>query len=92
MHAKHVIRKQKKVNLPTGGRPDDFYKNPEAYGGKNTLIKVDETHIDQLYQDLLPSRLFQFGTDESVALASKLYLGAEVQLLLLQTHGLCGEP
>jgi hypothetical protein len=76
-NAVHRIRKQKKVLLLTGGRIEDFYNNPEAWGGKDMLISVDQDDVNRLLNRLLtehtPQRLFQFGTDESDALATELF-------------------
>ncbi|KAF8519694.1 hypothetical protein JB92DRAFT_3112223 [Gautieria morchelliformis] len=69
----HRVRRQDHVLLPTGGRVEDFYNNPEKYGGENILIPVDEDTISQLLAEHVPQRLFQFGTDESHALATELF-------------------
>ncbi|KAF8504932.1 hypothetical protein JB92DRAFT_3145648 [Gautieria morchelliformis] len=69
----HRVRRQDHVLLPTGGRVEDFYNNPEKYGGEDMLIPVDEDTISRLLTEHVPERLFQFGTDESHALATELF-------------------
>ncbi|KAF8508002.1 hypothetical protein JB92DRAFT_3098153 [Gautieria morchelliformis] len=60
----HRVRRQDHVLLPTGGHVEDFYNNPEKY---------DEDTISRLLAEHIPQRLFQFGTDESHALATELF-------------------
>ena len=47
----HRIRKQNDVALPSGGRPDEFYNNPQLYGGDQCLIPVDRHEVDELLAD-----------------------------------------
>ncbi|KAK6992022.1 hypothetical protein R3P38DRAFT_2571554 [Favolaschia claudopus] len=47
----HRIRKQKEKVLPSGGSPNQFYANPEKYGGKDSLIKVPAEEIDELLDE-----------------------------------------
>ncbi|KAJ7443041.1 hypothetical protein B0H11DRAFT_2251105 [Mycena galericulata] len=44
----HRVRKQTDKILPSGGSPDQFYKNPTAYGGESSLIPVDMQVLDEL--------------------------------------------
>ncbi|KZP22478.1 hypothetical protein FIBSPDRAFT_1017748 [Athelia psychrophila] len=44
----HRIRRQSAKLLPSGGRPDHFYENPQLYGGEPCLIPVDTEIIDGL--------------------------------------------
>lgn len=44
----HRVRRQADKVLPSGGTPDEFYKNPTAYGGKHCLVTVDMDVLDQL--------------------------------------------
>ncbi|EPQ49861.1 hypothetical protein GLOTRDRAFT_51480 [Gloeophyllum trabeum ATCC 11539] len=70
----HHIRKQRKVRLPTGGKPQDFYDHPEDYGGRKQLIQIpDMSLVDRLLAEYTPEKLFQFGSDETVALAEQLF-------------------
>ncbi|KAK7001070.1 hypothetical protein R3P38DRAFT_2559293 [Favolaschia claudopus] len=47
----HRIRKQKEKLLPSGGSPNQFYANPQKYGGKDCLIKVPAEEIDELLDE-----------------------------------------
>ena len=72
--ATYRIRKQPKIHLPSGGRPIDFYEQPEKYGGKDMLIRIpDPTAIDRLIAEHTQPDIFQFGSDEIVDLAQRLY-------------------
>ncbi|KAJ7182577.1 hypothetical protein C8R43DRAFT_868246 [Mycena crocata] len=70
---RHFVCKQKNSLLPTGGRHSDFYAHPEKWGGTDQLIPVDVTVIDTLIEKYTPPKLFQFGSDEMVALCEALY-------------------
>jgi hypothetical protein len=48
----HCICKQNDVVLPSNGRPDEFYNNPQLYGGDQCLIPVDPLEVDELLADL----------------------------------------
>ncbi|KAF8532126.1 hypothetical protein JB92DRAFT_3262896 [Gautieria morchelliformis] len=72
-NAVHKVHKQARVILPTGGRIEDFYNNPEKWGGKEMLVPVDEEVIERLLLEHTPQRLFQFGTDEGNRLAQALF-------------------
>ena len=46
----HRVRKQKDTALPSGGRPDQFYYNPEMYGGDHCLLAINRDDIDNLLE------------------------------------------
>lgn len=76
----HTIRKQSDRALPSGGRPDHFYNNPERYGGDNCLINVDLNEIDDLLAD----------SEDGV---SKLrYVDAEIEPLIKEAYLDVGSP
>ncbi|KAF8512925.1 hypothetical protein JB92DRAFT_3168856 [Gautieria morchelliformis] len=72
-NAVHKVRKQARVILPTRGQIEDFYNNPEKWGGKEMLVPVDEDVIERLLLEHTPQRLFQFSTDEGNTLAQALF-------------------
>ncbi|KAK7051281.1 hypothetical protein VNI00_004781 [Paramarasmius palmivorus] len=47
------IRKQSSKNLPSGGKPVDFYSDPGRWGGEPCGISVDMDVVDQLLQKAL---------------------------------------
>ncbi|GJJ16213.1 hypothetical protein Clacol_010509 [Clathrus columnatus] len=70
----HRVRLQRKVLLPTGGTPHDFYTNPEKFRGTNLLIKIqDMTMVDLLLEEHSSERFLQFGDEKSVPLFEELY-------------------
>ena len=74
-NSRHHVRFQKNRLLPTGGTHGNFYRHPERWGGRDQLVPVDLTVVDSLIEKHMPPRLFQFGTDEMVALCESLYAG-----------------
>lgn len=73
---KHRIRKQKKIHIPSGGRPHDFFHKPHKWGGKTQFISIpddDLWFIDKLIEKHANLSVLQFGTDDIAALALKLY-------------------
>ncbi|KAJ7216981.1 hypothetical protein GGX14DRAFT_601649 [Mycena pura] len=74
----HHIRRQKKSLLPTGGRPKDFYEDPQTWGGQKQLIPVDMALVDKLIAEHTPADLFQFTSNaEMEALCRDLYAALE---------------
>ncbi|TFY53216.1 hypothetical protein EVG20_g10219 [Dentipellis fragilis] len=69
----HKIRYQCRVTMPTGGRPEDFYRRPQKWHGHDLLIPIPADTIDRLVAEHVRPELFQFGTDEIVNLSSYLY-------------------
>jgi hypothetical protein len=59
-HANHRIRKQRGRLLPTGGRPSQFYDNPEQWGGSPCLIPIPKEDIARLVAQYVPHNLFVF--------------------------------
>jgi hypothetical protein len=59
-HANHKIHKQKGRLLPTGGRPSQFYDNPEQWGGSPCLIPIPKEDIARLVAQYVPHDLFVF--------------------------------
>jgi hypothetical protein len=59
-HADHKIRKQNNRLLPSGGRPRQFYENPERYNGMNSLIAIPSEDIQSLISQFVPADLFYF--------------------------------
>ncbi|KAJ7439477.1 hypothetical protein FB451DRAFT_1301899 [Mycena latifolia] len=72
-NARHHVRYQRGKLLPTGGRIGEFYSHPEKWGGRDQLVPVDIAVVDRLIEQYTPPDLFQFGTDEMVALCEDLY-------------------
>ncbi|KAJ7863354.1 hypothetical protein B0H14DRAFT_3444217 [Mycena olivaceomarginata] len=72
-NSRHRVRFQRNKLLPTGGTHGEFYKHPERWGGRDQLVPVDVAVVDRLIEMHTPPRLFQFGTDEMVALCEGLY-------------------
>ncbi|KZV93195.1 hypothetical protein EXIGLDRAFT_674296 [Exidia glandulosa HHB12029] len=69
----HRIRSQKS-NLPSGARPTDIYNNPEKYGGIRSCSKsLDSNWTKEIVERYVPSDIFQFGTDEEVAVLDAVY-------------------
>ncbi|CAG8511907.1 3469_t:CDS:2 [Acaulospora colombiana] len=58
--ANHKIRYQEESNLPTGGRPEQFYKHPERWAGVPCLIPVTPEVIADLVQQYVPENIFHF--------------------------------
>ncbi|KZV99427.1 hypothetical protein EXIGLDRAFT_605785, partial [Exidia glandulosa HHB12029] len=58
------IRKQDEMNLPSGGRPDDFYFSPEDWGGVDCLVPVPDDVLDALIEEFTPPDLFTFGSPD----------------------------
>ena len=61
----HRVRKQAKKSLPSGGRPDRFYSNPEEYNGEECLIKVDIDMVEQLLQESEDGKEKMWFTDHN---------------------------
>jgi len=59
--------------MPTGGRPRDFYQKPWKFNGTNLLIPIPGPDIDRIVAQHCRTDLTQFGSDEMVHLAEKLY-------------------
>ncbi|KAJ3506413.1 hypothetical protein NLJ89_g6882 [Agrocybe chaxingu] len=70
----HRVRYQKKVLLPSGGRREDFYKQPWKWGGEDQLIKVPTEDVDRLLDEFDDPASIQFGTDEMVTTCEKAFI------------------
>ncbi|KAG6807536.1 hypothetical protein H0H92_007153, partial [Tricholoma furcatifolium] len=71
--AYHTIRKQKKSQLPTGGRPIDFYKHPERWSLADCIVKVPDEDMDRLIAEHVDHGALQFGNDETVGHCKALW-------------------
>lgn len=82
----HRIRKQIEIALPSGGRPDEFYKNPQVYGGENCLVPVDMNEVDDLLEasDDGVSRL-QYVDEDFEPLATEAYTSIGMPEITLTT-------
>lgn len=69
----HRVRKQKKSLLPTGGHHINFYTRPEDWAGSNQLIDISSNDVDRLLAEYDHPELFQFGSNEMVALCERLF-------------------
>ncbi|GJJ14738.1 hypothetical protein Clacol_009005 [Clathrus columnatus] len=86
--AHHQIRLQRKVLLPTGGTPYNFYHAPWRYQGENMLIKIPESQMsefDEVCEENAAEKFLQFGDDESVLLFEALYTDLRAPKLTLTT-------
>ncbi|KAG6846741.1 hypothetical protein H0H93_012164, partial [Arthromyces matolae] len=71
--AHHTIRKQPKAQLPTGGRPLDFYKRPKKWNLEDCLIKVPADDLDRLIAEHVDHEALQFGSNETIAFCEGLW-------------------
>ncbi|KAJ2925354.1 hypothetical protein H1R20_g11768, partial [Candolleomyces eurysporus] len=69
----HYIRKQKKIFLPSGGRPIDFWSRPHNYKGTNQLIRIPKPEIDRLITEYADPTCLQFGDSETIAVFSAIW-------------------
>lgn len=84
-HNAHRIRKQKKINLPSGASHNDLYDFPENYGMTDLLIPMDQDTIDMLVEEYCPRDVFQFLPDEKEAIMQGLHERAGTPALTIRT-------
>ena len=53
----------------------DFYNNPENYGGKDRLIRIEPNIIESLLTQYDRPDLLLFGTKETDSVCGKIYEG-----------------
>ncbi|KZV89590.1 hypothetical protein EXIGLDRAFT_771644 [Exidia glandulosa HHB12029] len=70
---KQKIARSKKTLLPTGVTPYELATNPERWGGQNMLTPLPKETIDRLVRDYCKPDVFQFGTDEEVAVYKDVF-------------------
>ncbi|KZT50872.1 hypothetical protein CALCODRAFT_423369, partial [Calocera cornea HHB12733] len=68
------IRRQRRVHLPTGDSPDEFWFHPEEWDMEDCLIAVPPEYTDQLIAEFSPQGLFQFVSDEMELACAELYV------------------
>jgi len=70
----HHIRHQSDKIMPSGGRPDDFYRRPEEHGGQPCLIRVDLEEVDRLLEASEEGLyLMRYVDEEFDVVARRLY-------------------
>ncbi|KAF8152977.1 hypothetical protein B0H34DRAFT_754101 [Crassisporium funariophilum] len=82
----HRIRPQKAKNLPSGGTPNEFYKNPDRWGGVSCLIPVDGQVLDQLIEGCEEGRRLMRHVDEDFEkIADQAYIAIGEPQITLQS-------
>ncbi|KAJ2913413.1 hypothetical protein MD484_g7001, partial [Candolleomyces efflorescens] len=69
----HYIRKQRKIFLPSGGRPIDFWSRPSNYGGTDQLISIPEPEIDRLIAEFADPTCLSFGDADTVSVFDTIW-------------------
>lgn len=64
----HKVRKQKKIFLPSGGRPIDFWQNPQKWKGQDQLIQIPPHDIDRLIAEYADPTCLLFGEDAIISI------------------------
>ncbi|KZV94394.1 hypothetical protein EXIGLDRAFT_708816 [Exidia glandulosa HHB12029] len=70
---KQKIAWNKKTLLPTGATPYELATYPQRWGAQNMLTPLPQETIDLLVRDYYKPDVFQFGTDEEVAVYEDVF-------------------